>query len=202
MIDDLRSRMLAAMKPIESAASISDNAKPRLHGYSVDTAGEKAVTPDPDCNRDFINKINDVTVLPGFSANTDSQPDKGCLGGGPEVGCQVEIVEVPHAQRYRKMFAFLQLQPPAHIPVERWQRCVEDGSRFLAVWGEQAEALRWDSRDLFGLHTPPERPHPSYSRLSRYDETGLIWFLQGRPVVALTEATAAIHNPTTGNVTT
>jgi len=37
---------------------------------------------------------------------------------------------------------------------------------------------------------------PSYRRLSRYDETGLCWLLQGRPVVALTEATAAIHNPT------
>ena len=42
----------------------------------------------------------------------------------------------------------------------------------------------------------PERPHPSYRRLSRYDETGLIWLLQGREVVALTEATAAIQNAT------
>src|SRR5262249_44217882 len=38
--------------------------------------------------------------------------------------------------------------------------------------------------------------HPSYRRLSRYDETGLIWLLQGRPVVMLTAATAAIENPT------
>jgi len=53
---------------------------------------------------------------------------------------------------------------------------------------------------LFGLHTPPEQPHPSYSRLSRYDATGLIWLLQGRPVVALTEATASIRNPT-GSIT-
>jgi hypothetical protein len=42
----------------------------------------------------------------------------------------------------------------------------------------------------------PMRPHPSYSRLSRYDETGLIWLLCGREVLALTEATAAIQNPT------
>ena len=35
-----------------------------------------------------------------------------------------------------------------------------------------------------------------FSRLSRYDETGLIWLLQGRPVVALTEATAAIQSST------
>jgi hypothetical protein len=37
---------------------------------------------------------------------------------------------------------------------------------------------------------------PNCRRLSRYDETGLIWLLKGRPVVALTEATAAIENPT------
>jgi hypothetical protein len=61
----------------------------------------------------------------------------------------------------------------------------------LAKWGEQAEALGWTVRDLFGLHKPPEKPHPSYSRLSRYDETGLIWLLQGRPVVAIT----TIKNP-------
>jgi hypothetical protein len=40
----------------------------------------------------------------------------------------------------------------------------------------------------FGLQAPPSKRHPSYSRLSRYDETGLVWLLQGRPVVALTEA--------------
>jgi Protein of unknown function (DUF3987) len=66
--------------------------------------------------------------------------------------------------------------------------------------GEQAEAMGWTSRDLFGLHPPPDNPAPSYRRLSRYDHTGLIWLLAGRPVVALTEATAAIQNPT-GNVT-
>jgi hypothetical protein len=37
--------------------------------------------------------------------------------------------------------------------------------------------------------------------LSRYDESGLIWLLQERPIVALTEATAAIQNPT-GAITT
>jgi hypothetical protein len=115
-------------------------------------------------------------------------------------GCKVEIVELPPGQRYRKVFGILQLRPPALAPIERWQQCVEDGSRFLAKWGEQAEALGWTSADLFGLHTPPDKPHPSYNRLSRYDCMGLIWILQGRRVVALTELTAAIENPT-GNIT-
>jgi hypothetical protein len=39
------------------------------------------------------------------------------------------------------------------------------------------------------------RPAPDHSRLSRYDETGLVWLLHGRPVVPLTEATATIQAP-------
>jgi hypothetical protein len=58
------------------------------------------------------------------------------------------------------------------------------------------------SADLFGLHTPPAKPQPNYSRLSRYDCPGLIWLLQGREVIALTEATATIRNPDTGAITT
>jgi hypothetical protein len=88
------------------------------------------------------------------------------------------------------------------VPVERWRQCVQDGKRFLAKWGEQAEALGWTSADLFGLHQVPAKPAPSYSRLSRYDCTGLIWLLQGRAVVALTADTATIRNPATGSLTT
>jgi hypothetical protein len=57
-------------------------------------------------------------------------------------------------------------------------------------------ALKWTELDLFGLHRVPKNPTPSYRRLSRYDETGLVWLLWGRPVVALTEATAAIEHKT------
>ena len=98
--------------------------------------------------------------------------------------------------RFRRTLSALEARCPDLVPVGRWRVAVEDGRRFLACWGEQAEALGWTARDLFGLHQPPAPPHPSYSRLSRYDETGLIWLLQGREVVALTEATAAIQKPT------
>jgi hypothetical protein len=103
--------------------------------------------------------------------------------------------------RYGQVMTALEVRCPNLVPVERWQRAVDDGRRFLARWGEQAEALGWTANDLFGLHRLPTAPHPSYTRLSRYDETGLIWLLCGRKVVALTEATAAIQNPTR-NVTT
>jgi hypothetical protein len=81
-----------------------------------------------------------------------------------------------------------------------WRQTLRDAECFLPQWGEKARALGWTARDLFGLHKPPENPHPSYRRLSRYDETGLIWLLQGRDVAALTEETAAIRCPS-GSVT-
>jgi hypothetical protein len=35
---------------------------------------------------------------------------------------------------------------PEHVPVERWQKALADGQRFLARWGEQSEALGWSGR--------------------------------------------------------
>jgi hypothetical protein len=103
--------------------------------------------------------------------------------------------------KLRHVLEILGSRCPDHIEHDRWRQAVEDGGRFLADWGEQARALGWTGRDLFGLHKPPEKPHPSYRRLSRYDETGLIWLLEGRDVVALTEGTAAIRWPG-GSITT
>ena len=53
-----------------------------------------------------------------------------------------------------------------------------------------------DESELFGLHPVPERPAANYQRLSRYDETGLVWLLRGHPVVALMETEAAIQAAT------
>jgi hypothetical protein len=116
-------------------------------------------------------------------------------------GPTVEI-ELPAASgRYRKAFTHLLVEPPAHISVERWQGAIQDGRSFLAAWAEHAEALGWTPRDLFGLDTPPADPHPSYSRLSRYHNTGLCWLLQGKEVIAMTADTATIRNPNTGAIT-
>ena len=221
MADDLRDRVLAAVRkglagPLDTSNPLdtSKTKDPVLQGYAVDSAVKNGVTDASSCNTTFPNENKDVTPLHRLSANAnrDSQPGKQpaeptavCLGvtAGPDgTGCKVEIVELPQAARYRKVFGVLQLRPPALVPIERWQRCVEDGKRFLAKWGEQAEALNWSSADLFGLHQPPKRPHPSYNRLSRYDCTGLCWLLQGKEVIVLTADTATIRNPATGSLTT
>jgi hypothetical protein len=81
----------------------------------------------------------------------------------------------PGAFPYAEVLDHLDRRCPEHIEVERWQQCIADASRFIATWGDKALALGWSNRDLFGLHKPPAKPHPAYSRLSRYDDTGLLW---------------------------
>ena len=106
----------------------------------------------------------------------------------------------PDGGPYVGVLAILRERCPDHVDLHDWQLAVEDACRFLAQWGEQAELLGWTARDLFGLAPVLDKPTPSYRRLSRYDLTGLIWLLRGRPVVALTEATAAIQQRT-GSIT-
>jgi hypothetical protein len=97
--------------------------------------------------------------------------------------------------RLCRTFEQLASRCPNHVQADRWEAAVEDGRRFLTQWGTQADALGWTARDLFGLAPVPDQPRPSYRRLSRYDETGLIWLLRGRPVLVLTESTATIESP-------
>jgi hypothetical protein len=207
--EELRLRMRAVFSK-DSSLTLSKSEKPGLHGYSFDSTSKKTVTSGPGCNRDFSNKNNTVTVLPAFSSDRDGQGEKlrqpslahEAVSADPSgATCKVEIVEQPQVPRYRGVFGVLQLRPPAYVPEDRWRQCVKDGSRFLAKWGEQAERLGWSSTDLFGLAPAPSEPAANYRRLSRYDLTGLIWLLEGREVLALTESTASIQNPNTGNVT-
>jgi hypothetical protein len=123
--------------------------------------------------------------------------------GAPKPPKAPKVCDTPSeagAASYFRVLAALDERCPDHIEPNRWQRAVEDSRCFLATWGERAQALGWTTGALFGLHTPPEGPHPGYRRLSRYDETGLIWLLEGREVIALTKDTADIRE-TSGSTT-
>jgi hypothetical protein len=104
-----------------------------------------------------------------------------------------KVAKVAEPFPFAEALDTLDRRRPEYIEPERWQQCLIDAQRFLASWGDKALALGWTADELFGLHEPPARPHPSCSRLSRYDATGLLWLLQGRRVVALSADTAAIE---------
>jgi hypothetical protein len=149
---------------------------------------EKTDTSAPD----KTDKTHSATGFVGF-VSSSSTPFFENQGGGSEASQRGDMARHPRIPAtYERVLQVLVERCPAHVDERRWRQAVEDGRRFLTRWGEQAEALAWTARDLFGLHEIPANPHPSYQRLARYDFTGLVWLLQGCPVVALTEATAAI----------
>jgi hypothetical protein len=51
----------------------------------------------------------------------------------PGDGTRVTIIEIPaKGLRFRRVFAHLQLRPPAFVPEDRWQMAIMDGGAFLA----------------------------------------------------------------------
>jgi hypothetical protein len=102
---------------------------------------------------------------------------------------------------YQRALEKLEARLPKHVIVAAWEQAVDDARAFLATWGPQAEALGWTAGDLFRLAPVPSKPAVTYQRLSRYDQTGLIWLLRGRSVIALTESTAIMGAPSGARLT-
>ena len=142
----------------------------------------------------YLDMLQPLETKPGREISEQSEKSPG----------QVRLYNPPSTlfrlNRFFRTFQELERRCPDYVDRARWEGAVEDGRRFLAKWGDQAEAMGWTARDLFGLHKPAETPDQSYRRLSRYDETGLIWLLKGREVTAVTADTAAIRS-SSGTVT-
>ena len=68
---------------------------------------------------------------------------------------------------YASALAALRANCPAYVPEDRWRRAIADATAFISKWEAQAQALGWTARELFGLHTPPERPLAKLSATSR-----------------------------------
>jgi len=61
------------------------------------------------------------------------------------------------------------------------------------LWGDWVQGFE-QRQNFYSLDESAGRePAASYSRLLRYDVTGLIWLLRGRPVIALTASEAAMR---------
>jgi hypothetical protein len=75
-----------------------------------------------------------------------------------------QITQFSHSQELSAVLAALEARCPDGVDAVRWRQAVEDGRRFLATWGGQADALGWSASELFGLHpihqTTAERVHP------------------------------------------
>jgi hypothetical protein len=127
------------------------------------------------------NDINDVH-FPTNAAHEPS-PQKTESTGRPNAENAINA-----KSHFSQHFSTLAFGPPKGVLNQQWACAVADAEGFLAAWGDQAEALGWRADELFGLD--PVAP------FARYDTMGLIWFLQGCPVVALTHTSATIRMPT------
>jgi hypothetical protein len=140
-----------------------------------------------------IRSIGFPPVIHGWSKRGENQIETAIPAKIAKVAKVQPAVSDPHP--YRLIFDALERRCPDFVPNDRWKRAIEDAQSFLAIWGTQADALGWTERELFGLHPVLEQPTANYSRLSRLDETGLIWLLRGRPVIVLTATEAAYRCP-------
>lgn len=122
----------------------------------------------------------------------------GTVGHRENAGTPIGTVA---GQHYSGTLSAPRSRCPDLTKAGRWQQAIHDAESLLSAWGQQAYALGWTARELFGLHPMPERPMVNYQRLSRYDHTGLVWLLQGNPVVTLTADTAAIKTVRGGILT-
>src|SRR4051812_3680255 len=82
---------------------------------------------------------------------------------------------------------------PADVPPSRWLLFINDCGRFADQWASRASQLGWTAVALFGC----DRAKP----FARLDRAGLLWLLDGRRIVALTDDTAAIETPGGGRLT-
>jgi len=147
-------------------------------------------------------EVSQSTFGAGTAKTAQIQPESAgvplshALGAGTPGQCEKPGTPpgTPVGQPYSATLTALRWRCPDLIEAGRWRDAISDAESFLSAWGPQALALGWTARELFGLHKVPERPAPTYCRLSRYDETGLIWCLRRRPVIALTYADGAIQD--------
>ena len=80
-------------------------------------------------------------------------------------------------------------RPPGDVPLQRWQRFVDDAGRFLdSPFCAVAAALGWGPFDLFGC----DRDRP----FARIDQAGLLWLLSGDSIVMLAEDAATLETRT------
>src|SRR5262249_31151535 len=98
--------------------------------------GPKAETPAAARSRSGLRPGGTVgkylTILDAFGAKSSSDKSAKSDKSPPFV----------RFSRFGRPFSVLEARCPDNVDVDRGRQCVEDGKRFLAKWGEQAEAAK------------------------------------------------------------
>lgn len=150
-----------------------------------------APLPDPLVEALRASKSELLALLRGAVAN-DARP----AGAEPVVPVEADpderaaIVEhdgkvpEPWASGFARLAA---MRPPSGIARARWLRMLDDAGAFLDAWGGEAVRLGWTTADVFGVNR--------HAPVTRTDGHGLVWVLDGRPVIAVSAMAATIRTP-------
>ena len=170
---------------------------------SADVCG-KAIHPSQFGEIGLKSEVEQVSPLGGTKFDSDRECEKSeiceiipaasvatCPPGGRAVLLQVPD-GVP-AEWVQGVADLLAMPPHPDWPPAAWEVLREDALTFLKDWAAQAHAFGWDPLNLFAVHG--EAP------IARPDGMGLVPLLGGRPVVAITEASAAIAAVSGGTLT-
>jgi hypothetical protein len=154
----------------------------RWHARLAELRALRSAAPAPVQNVKIVQKAIPIPTFERFEQI--EQTDKGA-----------HIVDGDAPRKWAEALARLDpARPPADVPDGRWQRFIADCGVFLdGGWAGRAAALGWVPLELFGC----DRAKP-FARVSRQ---GLLWLLNGRPLLALTGDIAAIANSTGGRLT-
>ena len=104
------------------------------------------------------------------------------IGANDTIG-MADRLAVPHRPWTEELARLVAMPCPQSLRADRWNQLRADAVAFADKWGATALTLGWDARALFGCS-------PAFAR--RLDRDGLLWFLEGRPVVDLITDAAAI----------
>ena len=148
------------------------------HGVERQTApstnGGRALLPDPGVGRE-ISALSEISPGPLSRAALIAMPN-----------------DVPEA--WMQGISDLPVMPPHPAWTDDgWKVLQQDALRVLQDWAAQAHRLGWEALDLFGVH--PTKP------TVRMDCMGLVLLLKGRPLVAITDDSAAIKAVSGGSLT-
>jgi hypothetical protein len=164
-----------------------DAATPMCPTVSHVSVGENTIEPVVTGSRpavehkvDWIEEEGDASASLTFDSWGDENEERA--------GISEHDGGVPRA--WAEGFARLNPdRPPGDVPLQRWRQFVDDVGLFLdSAFCAAATSLGWGPLDLFGC----DRTKP----FARIDKCGLLWLLNGRKLVALTENTATIETPT------
>jgi hypothetical protein len=149
--------------------------------------------PDP-CFEHFERSEHDTVSSADPPATKATPMATECAAGawGEAEAERAAIIQFEGAIPREWAEGFAQLEPdrpPGDVPLTRWQRFIDDGGLFLdSPFCAVAAVVGWGPLDLFGCGRDPP-----YARI---DRAGLLWFLKGNKLIALSAQTATIETRT------